>query len=129
MYTVKLALRDLIYFPPIRGLPGVILAAFLARPASMFLGDVGLWAYGRHACEMGCVQWWFGRLWPWLLLVGAIVLRATAPAGMASTALNATRSVAEVLGANASAVPAANATAIMTASAFAGVTRYYLVTR
>ena len=86
----------------------------------MFLGDVGLWAYGRHACEMGCVQGWFGRLWPWLILVGAIVLRATAPAGMASTALNATRSVAEVLGANASAVPAANATAIMTASAFAG---------
>ncbi len=70
----------------------------------MFLCDVGLWAFGRHPHEMGCVQWWFGRLWPWLLLVGAIVLRANAPAELANTALNTTTAVAEVLEATTSAI-------------------------
>jgi hypothetical protein len=77
----------------------------------MFVGDIGLWAYGRHAYEMGCALWWFGRLWPWLLLVAAIVLRATAPARLAYMALNTTTAVAEVLDANANAIPAANWTA------------------
>jgi hypothetical protein len=111
MYTIKLARRDLSYYPPIRGLPGVIIATFVERPATMFLCDVGLWAFGRHPHEMGCVQWWFGRLWPWLLLVVAIVLRATAPAHLANMALNATTAVAEVLDANASAIFDANNTA------------------
>jgi hypothetical protein len=57
---------------------------------------------------MGCLQWWFGRLWPWLLLVAAILLRATAPA---ESARNAPTAVAELLGANASAIAAANTTA------------------
>jgi hypothetical protein len=108
MYTVKLARRDLSYHLPIRGLPGVVLAVFLERPCIMFLGDVGLFAYGRHTYEMGCALWWFGRLWPWLLLVTAIVLRATAPAQLAYMALNATPAVAEVLDANASAILDAN---------------------
>jgi hypothetical protein len=71
---------------------------------------------------MGCALWWFGRLWPWLLLVGAIVLRATTgPAELVSTALNTARAVAELLdAANASAIPAANPTAILNATAFAG---------
>jgi hypothetical protein len=119
MYAVKLARRDLSYYLPIRGLPGIVLAAF-QRPATMFLGDVGLWAYGRHAYEMGVVLWWFGRLWPWLLLVGAIVLRATAPAQLAYTALNTTTAMAEVLDANASAILGANNTAILSPSAASG---------
>jgi hypothetical protein len=82
----------------------------------MFLADVGLWAYGRHAYEMGVVQWWFGRLWPWLLLVGAIVLRSTAPAQMAHIALNTTTAVAEVLDANASAILCANTAATLNTS-------------
>jgi hypothetical protein len=53
---------------------------------------------------MGCALWWFGRLWPWLLLVAAIVLRAIAPAQLAYMALNTTTAVAEVLDANASAI-------------------------
>jgi hypothetical protein len=111
MYTFKLARRDLSYYAPIRGLPGVINAVFIERPATMFLGDAGLWAYGRHTYEMGCVQWWFGRLWPWLLLVAAIVLRATQPALLASSALNTTTALAELLGANTSAILASKAIA------------------
>ncbi len=116
MYTVKLARRDLSYYLPIRGLPGVIVAVFIDRPATMFLGDVGLWVYGRHTNEMGCVLWWFGRLWPWLLLTAAIVLRATAPAQLAYMALNTTTAMAEVLDANASTIPAANTAAILNTS-------------
>ncbi len=116
MFTVKLARRDFSYYLPIRGLPGVIIAAFLARSATMFLSDVGLYAYGRHAKEMGVVLWWFGRLWPWLLLVGAIVMRATAPAELVYMALNATTAMAEVLDANASAILGANTTAILSPS-------------
>jgi hypothetical protein len=117
MYLVKLARRDFSYFQPIRGLPGVIIAAFVARPTTMFLGDVGLWAHGRHPDEMGCVLWWFGRVWPWLLLAAAIVLRATAPAQLAYTVLNTTMDVAKVLATNASATPASNRTkAILNAS-------------
>jgi hypothetical protein len=118
MYSVKLARRDLSYYPPIRGLLGFAVAAFGDRPASMFLGDAGLWAYGRHAYEMGVVQWWFGRLWPWLLLVAAIVLRAAAPAQLAhrNTALSTTP-MAELLSAisstNVGAIPASNTTAIL----------------
>ena len=116
MYSVKLARRDLSYYLPIRGLPGVILAAFINRPTTMFLGDVGLWAHGRHPDEMGCVLWWFGRLWPWLLLAAAIALRATTPAQLAyrHTALS-TALMAELLSANSStnagAIPATNTTA------------------
>jgi hypothetical protein len=110
MYIVKLAQRDFSYYLPIRGVPGVVIAAFLARPTTMFLGDVGVWAYGRHPYEMGCALWWFGRLWPWLLLVAAIVLRATAPARLAYMA------VAEVLDANASAILDANPAAILNTS-------------
>jgi hypothetical protein len=62
------------------------------------------------------VQWWFGRLWPWLLLVGAIVLRATAPVQLPKMALNTTTAVAEVLDANASAILGANTAAIMNMS-------------
>jgi hypothetical protein len=116
MYTVKLARRDFSYYLPIRGLPGVIVAALLARPTTMFLGDVGILAYGRHAYEMGVVQWWFGRLWPWLLLVAAIVLRATAPVQLAYMALNTTTAVAEVLDANMNAISDANTAAILNTS-------------
>jgi hypothetical protein len=117
MYSVKLARRDLSYYLPIRGLPGVILAAFINRPTTMFLGDVGLWAHGRHPDEMGCVLWWFGRLWSWLLLAAAIALRATTPAQLAYTVLNTTMDVAKVLATNASATPASNrTTAILNAS-------------
>jgi hypothetical protein len=118
MYSVKLARRNLSYYLPIRGLPGAIFAAFIERPATMFLGDIGLWAYGRHAYEMGVVQWWFGRLWPWLLLVAAIALRATTPAQLSYTVLNTTTDVAEVLGANASATLAANSTTAILNVAF-----------
>ncbi len=55
---------------------------------------------------MGCAQWWFGRLWPWLLLVSAIVLGMLAPAE-----LEATAAMAELLGANASGHLGANSTA------------------
>jgi hypothetical protein len=116
MYTIKLVRRDFSYYLPIRGLPGIVIAAFSERPCIMFLGDVGLWAYGRHAFEMGCALWWFGRLWPWLLLVAAIALRATAPAQLAYMALNATTTVAEVLDANASAILGANTAAILSPS-------------
>jgi hypothetical protein len=116
VYAVKLARRDLSYFLPIRGLPGIVVAAFLERPATMFLSDVGLWAFGRHATEMGCALWWFGRLWPWLLLVGAITLRATAPAQLAYMALNTTTAVAEMLDANASAILDADSAATLKTS-------------
>jgi hypothetical protein len=65
---------------------------------------------------MGCVQWWFGRLWPWLLLVSAIVLRATAPAQLAYVALNTTLAVAALLDANTSAILGANTAAIANTS-------------
>jgi hypothetical protein len=106
MYTVKVARRDLSYYPPIRGVPGVMIAALIERPAVMFLCDAGLYAYGRHPHEMGCMQWWFGRLFPWLLLGFAIVLRATAPgpAELVNTALNTTTAYAELLDSNASAI-------------------------
>jgi hypothetical protein len=116
MYAVKLARQDFSYYLPIRGLPGIVLAAFIARPTTIFLGDVGLLAYGRHAYEMGCALWWFGRLWPWLLLVAATVLRATAPAQLAFMALNTTTAVAEVLDGNASAILGANTAAILNTS-------------
>jgi hypothetical protein len=116
MYTVKLARRDFSYYFPIRGLPGIVLAAFLARPCVNFLCDVGLLAYGRHPHEMGCLLWWFGRLWPWLLLVAAIVLRATAPAQLIFMALNTTTALAELLDANASAILDANSAAILNTS-------------
>jgi hypothetical protein len=92
-------------------LPGVIIATFIERPATMFLCDAGLFAYGRHTYEMGCVQWWSGRLWPWLLLVAAIALRASAPAQLANSALNTATAVAELLGGNTSAIPPAPTTA------------------
>ena len=82
----------------------------------MFLCDTGLFAYGRHTHEMGCAQWWFGRLWPWLLLVAAIALRATAPAQLTYMALNTTTAVAEVLDANASAILDANTATIANTS-------------
>jgi hypothetical protein len=116
MYAVKLARQDLSWYVPIRGLPGVIISAFLERPATMFLGDVGLWAFGRHAYEIGCVLWWFGRLSPWLLLVAAIVLCATAPAQLADAAFNTTTAMAEMLDANASAILGANTAAILNTS-------------
>jgi hypothetical protein len=115
MYTVKLARRDFSYYPPIRGLPGVILA-FLARLCVMFLCDAGLNAAGRLPHELGCALWWFGRLWPWLLLVAAIALHATAPAQLAYMALNTTAAVAEALDANASAIVDANTAAILNTS-------------
>jgi hypothetical protein len=111
MYTLKLARRDFSHYWPIRGLPGIIIAACIERPATMFLGDAGLWAYGRHPYEMGCVQWWFGRLWPWLLLVAAIALRVTVPAELANSALNTTTAVVELPGSNTSAIPPAPSTA------------------
>jgi hypothetical protein len=77
----------------------------------MFLGDAGLWAYGRHAYEMGCVLWWFGRLWPWLMLVAAIVLRANAPPELANTALKTTTAMPELIRGSTSAIPAAKTTA------------------
>ena len=57
------------------------------------------------------MQWWFGRVWPWLLLVTAIGLRILAPAELGSTALNTTAAMTELLGANASAHLGANSTA------------------
>jgi hypothetical protein len=110
MYAFKLARLDLSYYPPIRGLPGVVIAATIARPTVMLVSDLGLFAYARHPYEMGCVQWWFGRLWPWLLLVAAIVLRATSPAGLDSTTLNVTHGWPS---ANTSANAGVNATAAM----------------
>jgi hypothetical protein len=65
---------------------------------------------------MGCALWWFGRLWPWLLLVAAVVLRATAPAHLPYMALNTTTAVAEVLDANASAILGANTAATLNTS-------------
>ena len=67
---------------------------------------------------MGCALWWFGRLWPWLLLVAAIALHATAPAQLAYMALNTTAAVAEVLdaSANASAILGANTATILNTS-------------
>jgi hypothetical protein len=134
MCTVKLARRDFSYYLPIRGFTGVMIAAFLERPTTMFLSDVGLYGYGRHPHEMGCALWWFARLWPWLLLVAAVLLRATAPAELDNTVLNTTTAMAEVLDSNTSAIPAADTTAAilnttsslvtgngtMTATAFAG---------
>ena len=65
---------------------------------------------------MGCALWWFSRLWSWLLLLAAIVLRATAPAHLPYMALNTTTAAAEVLDANASAILGANTSAILNMS-------------
>ena len=105
VYAIKLARQDFSYYPPIRGLPGVLIAA-VTRPAVMLVSDFGILAYARHPHEMGCAQWWFGRLWPWLLLVSAIVLGMLAPAE-----LKATAALAELLGVNASGHLGANSTA------------------
>ncbi len=102
VYAIKLTRQDFAYFVPIRGLPGVLIAAFINRPCTMCISDIGLNPYARHPYEMGCAQWWFGRVWPWLLLVSTIVLRSVAPAEMGSTVLNTTAAMAELLGANAS---------------------------
>jgi hypothetical protein len=119
-YTFKLARRDFSYYPPVRGLLSIVLTACLQRPTMMFLCDAGLLAYGRHAYEMGCVQWWFGRLWPWLLLISAIALRATAKAQLASSALNITTTLAELFGANTSAIAAANTTGAILNTTYSG---------
>ena len=59
----------------------------------MLLTDFGLFAYGRHPNEMGCALWWSGKLWPWLLVVAAIVTCATRPAELCSGALNAAAAI------------------------------------
>jgi hypothetical protein len=97
IYAIKLANRDFSYFTPIRGLPGAMLA-IVFRACAILLIDLGFLAYLRHPKEMGCVNWWFGRLWPWLLLVAAIVLRVTTPTEMRSVSLNTT--VGMLLGAD-----------------------------
>jgi hypothetical protein len=113
MYVLKLARRDFSFHLPIRGLPGVAVAAILARPPVMLVTDLGLFAYGRHPYEMGCVQWWFGRLWPWLLLATCIALRITAPAAFGGTARSTAAGVTGLLSDNMSVILAtcANTTA------------------
>jgi hypothetical protein len=76
MYAVKVARQDFAYYLPIRGMAGFLLAALMPRPGSMFVSDFAFFLYGRHPFEMGCAQWWSGRVWVWLLLVAAIALRA-----------------------------------------------------
>jgi hypothetical protein len=41
----------------------------------MLVSDIGLFAYARHPYEMGCWLWWFGRMWPWLLLLASLLMR------------------------------------------------------
>jgi hypothetical protein len=103
VYAIKLARQDFAYYLPIRGLPGVLIAGLVVRPCDTFLCGIGLYLYAGHPYGVGCVQWWFGRVWPWLLLVTAIGLRILAPAELGSPALNTTAATTELLGANASA--------------------------
>jgi hypothetical protein len=95
MYALKTAQRDLSWFYPVCGLWGILLA-LAARSIEMVVSDLGL-LYLRHPDNMGCVQWWFGQMWPWMLLATAIGLRAATPAELGSasdaalnTTLNAT---------------------------------------
>jgi hypothetical protein len=89
MYALKTAQRDLSWFYPVCGLWGILLA-LAARSIEMIVSDLGL-LYFRHPDNMGCVQWWFGQMWPWMLLATAIGLRATTPAELGlSAALNTT---------------------------------------
>jgi hypothetical protein len=105
MFVIKLAQRDFSYYIPISGLPGIMIAAFIERPCVTFLSDIGPWAYSRHPYELGCVQWWFGRLWPWVLLIAAIVLRVTTSAELGSVTPNSTAATSRVIfGANTTAV-------------------------
>jgi hypothetical protein len=53
----------------------------------MVVSDLGLFTLARHPQEMGCGLWWFGKLWPWLLLAAATGLRGTTPAEFSSRAL------------------------------------------
>jgi hypothetical protein len=121
LVSIKAVWRDLSYFIPIRGWLGTVIAASIERPATMFLSDVSLWAYGRHPYEMGCKQWWFSRIWPWLLLVATIVLRATAPAELGSTALSTAAAAADFLGTSASGRLGANMTTADRTTAFSQV--------
>jgi hypothetical protein len=93
MYTVKLVRRDLAYYLPIGGPMGVKTSQDLSRPLLLILSDFAFFLYGRHPLEMGCVQWWSGRVWAWLLLFAAVALRAMQPGTYDSQPLmtNATR--------------------------------------
>jgi hypothetical protein len=46
---------------------------------AMLVSDFTFSLHGRNPFEMGCVQWWSGRMFAWLLLVVAIALRAPRP--------------------------------------------------
>jgi hypothetical protein len=76
MYTAKVVRRDMAYYLPIRGIAGVLVAWCWIRPAVLIVADFTLFLWARHPYEMGCVQWWSGRAWAWLLLVASVVLRA-----------------------------------------------------
>jgi hypothetical protein len=75
LFAVKLARRDFYYHAKQPTVVAIVVAAFI-RPGMMLVSDLGLLAYARHPNEMGCGLWWFGKLWPWLLLSVAIGLRA-----------------------------------------------------
>jgi hypothetical protein len=68
--------KDFMYYLPIRGFGGVLVSACLDRPMVMLVSDFAFFLYGRHPFEMGCVQWWSGRVWAWILLGVSTALRA-----------------------------------------------------
>jgi hypothetical protein len=86
VYVVKLARADFFYYPRLPT-PLAVFAAVFARFAVMVISDLGLFTLARHPQEMGCGLWWFGKLWPWLLLAAATGLRGTTPAEFSSRAL------------------------------------------
>ena len=96
VYVVKLAQRDIYYFPR---LPTAlaITVALVARFGTMLVSDLGLFALARHPHNLGCGLWWFGKLWPWLLLSVAIGLRTTAPAEFSSAVLHSAAAAAAPL--------------------------------
>jgi hypothetical protein len=74
MYSWKLLRREFSYYLPIGGIGGVLVTV-VTRAAMMLVSDIGLFAYARHPYEMGCWPWWFGRIWPWLLLLASLLMR------------------------------------------------------
>jgi hypothetical protein len=79
MYAIKMVRRDLAYFLPVRGPAGIFVTLVLSRPTVLLVTDFSFFVWGRHPLEMGCMQWWSGRVWAWLLLVVSIVLHSQQP--------------------------------------------------
>jgi hypothetical protein len=68
MYAFKLAQQDFSCYVPISGPVGVLTSLVMRLVEQLAeVSDLGLF-YMRHPESMWCVLWWFGKVFPWMLL-------------------------------------------------------------